>query len=109
MIVDAERLGHFWSKDSAYLTKWVGDPSSKWFLVDEKSQKLAFIAGLASMDGQDQIGFTNGRHRARWLLNAGLHEVPLCIPPYELDAWVDNGLIIQTKQPIIFTKTFKFF
>jgi hypothetical protein len=93
--------------DSAYLTQWEGPPRDKWFLKGENNRKIAFIAGLASLDGGDQIGFTNGRHRTRWLLNEGISELPVCIPTHELEAWMDRDLIIQTKQPIVFPEISK--
>jgi len=106
-IVDSERIEHFWRMDSAYLTEWEWEPRDKWFLKDVNNKKIAFIAGLASLDGRDQIGFINGRHRTRWLLNKGIKELPVCIPTNELEAWMERDLIIQTKQPIVFPEISK--
>lgn len=93
--------------DSAYLTQWKGGPRDKWFLKGENNRKVAFIAGIASIEDRDQISFTNGRHRTRWLLDEGLGELPICIPAHELEAWIDRDLIIQINQPIAFPEISK--
>lgn len=98
-IVDANRLEAYWKKDDGYLARWSGPPCRNWFLSDEAGARIGFFAGLVNLDGE-AIGFTNGRHRTRWLLGLGLKSIPVCIEPGEIDAWHDIDIIEITKQPI---------
>lgn len=100
VLVDPKRFEDLWKKDGLYLPNWGKPPRDKWFHLGKDGKRIGFIAGLAAMGSEESIGFTNGRHRTRWLLEAGLKELPICIPHEEHDQWMEAELILVTRQPI---------
>lgn len=103
ILAKAELFNQLWSRDGLYLPEWNKEPNPRWFFTDANGSRIAFFAGLACLDEHDRsIGFTNGRHRTRWLLNRNPQVIPICIPHEELEAWLVADLIEETKQPIEF-------
>lgn len=100
VLVDPRRFDELWSKDDLYLESWNQLPRETWFIEAPSGSRVGFIAGLAAMSNDSSIGFTNGRHRTRWLLEQGIKRLPICMPPEELDQWLAADLILATKQPI---------
>lgn len=100
VIVNSRMFENYWKLDGLFLKSWEGNPLDRWFLKSSSGEKIGFFAGLASFDHKRVISFTNGRHRTRWLIDSGLECIPVCIPPSELDLWVESDLIAEMRQPI---------
>lgn len=107
--VHAHKLELYWRREeSLYLEKWVGPPRDFWFQMGVAEKRKAFRAGLACLDtsryGEHVIGFTNGRHRTRWLLSRGLTEIPICIPWEQIYEWKNLGLTTEFPRPMLLNR-----
>jgi hypothetical protein len=52
------------------------------------------------VDNDGAIGFTNGRHRTRWLLKLGLPHIPVCLPFEQIDECIETALVEEVKKPV---------
>lgn len=95
VMVWAEEFERFWRKDKGlFVSQWLGAPRDRWFNIGKDNQKTAFLGGLVSVS-LGHVGFTNGRHRTRWLLESGMTSLPICIPPEEISDWELLGVLAK--------------
>lgn len=95
VLVAAAQLDILWRLDGGlYVPRWDGPPRDRWFSFDDRGEICAFQGALASC-GLGRIGFTNGRHRTRWLLQSGMSAIPICVPFEEMDEWSAMGLLVN--------------
>ena len=100
ILVHGALLEKQWRRSDLYLESWERLPPCQWFYHDEVGKPIAFLAGLACLGQDDTVGFTNGRHRTRWILSLGLLHVPVCVPFEQIDAWMATDLVEDVQQPI---------
>ena len=103
VLVFADRLETHWKRNRGfYVASWSGSPRDRWFNFDRRGNKTAFLGALVCIDGdKGTVGFTNGRHRTRWLLQSGQGVIPVCVLPEEFDRWVDYHLLASDTSGLV--------
>ena len=95
--VDAKLFDRLWSNEELYVADWIGDPKIGWFTYDRAGEKKEGIqiadVSLAIEEDKVSIGFTNGRHRTRWMLQHGLKEIPIGVWEEQIAPGIKAGII----------------
>jgi len=78
--INAEMLDKMWQLNEAYyLESYNGEPKDAWFShEDSNDPNYGIIAPeiwLETIGGKLTVGFKNGRHRTRWLIQCGFKEL----------------------------------
>ncbi|WP_143613073.1 plasmid fertility inhibition factor family protein [Thiohalospira halophila] len=98
--VYSAKLEQLWRKDALYIRQWQGEPKSVWFRRSRpKKERVAFYVPHLNIELDTHgyaISFTNGRHRTRWLLQAGKKEVPVGLEEGEIALADELGLLART-------------
>lgn len=97
-LVAAARLDALWQLDGdLYVPRWDGRPRERWFSRDDDGEICAFQGALVSCS-LGTVGFTNGRHRTRWLIQSGMSAIPICVPLEEMGEWNAKGLLLNNNE-----------
>ncbi|REL35382.1 plasmid fertility inhibition factor family protein [Thalassotalea euphylliae] len=97
--VRAAVLEALWKVDrNFYIGIWSGEPKTSWFAYDIPFVKTAFCTAdmyLTEVDGKLTVGFEDGRHRTRWLLNSGFELIPVGLEEHHYKRAVALGLAVS--------------
>jgi hypothetical protein len=94
VLVEPSLLETYW-RNGNYWPTYGWPPECDWFDRFDGSRPGMFNLGVAYFS-MNRVVFTNGRHRARWLLESKAREVVVALANENIDAAVEVGLVIPS-------------
>jgi hypothetical protein len=104
--VHAERFEELWRRNPQthlFVSAWRCEPDKSWFRHEWSRNSLgtkaiAFQTADIYLEPRESIvtiGFTNGRHRTRWLLQSEADQIPVGIEEDDIPKAVEIGLAVR--------------
>lgn len=90
MLLKREEIISMWDNDHlcSEVQHWKGEPLESWFRDLEKTELLIGRATFLN----NSLGFINGRHRTRWLLQEGYDFIPILMTSDSMSRAIEEGI-----------------